>query len=273
MPVYNGEEYVRDALDSLLAQTYANFELIISDNASTDKTEQICRGYAARDARIRYVRQPENRGAAANFQFVLDEAVGAFFMWAAYDDYWKPNFITHALKALDDESTGFAFPTFAVKSIHLHIFKKFSRNIFLGFEENDSSSRVLHFANLHQSSHKGNLVYSLFRTALLKKAYAIQDISDEYVLSMILLKTTRGIILNECNFYKRYPKLWPGFRKKLLIKTRKRKQFEKIRDAHYARAKSVFPELQETLELIRLNHVPSNYLPGYKIISNLLTQQ
>ena len=109
MPVYNGGKYIRDALDSLLAQTFTNFELIISDNASTDRTEQICREYADRDARIQYVRQPVNRGATANFQFVLDEAAGEYFMWAAYDDYWKPHFIAHALSAMNNESIGFAF--------------------------------------------------------------------------------------------------------------------------------------------------------------------
>lgn len=89
MPVYNGERFIREALDSLLAQIFTDFELIISDNASTDGTEAICRDYVAKDARIRYVRQTENRGAAANFQFVLDEAVGEYFMWASADDIWS----------------------------------------------------------------------------------------------------------------------------------------------------------------------------------------
>ena len=70
MPVYNGEAYLRDALDSLLSQTFRDFELIISDNASLDTTEAICREYAGSDSRIRYIRQTENLGAAANFQFV-----------------------------------------------------------------------------------------------------------------------------------------------------------------------------------------------------------
>ena len=86
MPVFNGDKFIREALDSLLAQTFTDFELIISDNASTDRTEAICREYAERDKRIRYVRQAENLGPAANFRFVLDEAVGEYFMWAAADD-------------------------------------------------------------------------------------------------------------------------------------------------------------------------------------------
>lgn len=93
MPVYNGMQFIREAVDSLLAQTYTDFELVISDNASTDGTEAICREYAAKDSRIRYVRQAENRGAAANFQFVLEEAKGEYFKWMAYDDYLAPQFI------------------------------------------------------------------------------------------------------------------------------------------------------------------------------------
>src|ERR1035437_6848500 len=86
MRVYNGGKYIRRALASLLAQTFTDFELIISDNASTDGTEAICREYAAGDPRIRYVRQGENLGAMANFRFVLNEAGGEYFMWAAHDD-------------------------------------------------------------------------------------------------------------------------------------------------------------------------------------------
>lgn len=93
MPVYNGERFIRKALDSLLAQTFTDFELIISDNASIDGTEGICRKYEKIDRRIRYIRQPKNMGAMWNFNFVLQEAQGEYFMWAATDDFWQPQFI------------------------------------------------------------------------------------------------------------------------------------------------------------------------------------
>jgi glycosyltransferase involved in cell wall biosynthesis len=102
MPVFNGKKVIREALDSLLKQTFTGFELIISDNASTDGTEAICREYAARDPRIRYVRQSENRGIAANFNFVLDEAVGEYFMWAACDDTRSPDFLEVNFKFLSE---------------------------------------------------------------------------------------------------------------------------------------------------------------------------
>ena len=97
MPVYNGEPFIREALDSLLAQTFTDFELIISDNGSTDATEAICREYAEKDMRIRYMRQRENRGAVTNFWFVLNEALGEYFMWAAADDRWDHEWISKLL--------------------------------------------------------------------------------------------------------------------------------------------------------------------------------
>jgi len=97
LPVYNGAKFIQEALDSLLAQSFTNFELIISDNASTDESEAICQKYVARDLRIRYVRQTENLGAIANFKFVLDEAVGEYFMWAAADDVWDKQWIEELL--------------------------------------------------------------------------------------------------------------------------------------------------------------------------------
>ena len=72
LPVCNGENYLKQALDSIMAQTYTDFELIISDNASTDRTAQICKEYANRDPRIRYYRNEKNLGAARNFNYVFE---------------------------------------------------------------------------------------------------------------------------------------------------------------------------------------------------------
>lgn len=97
MPVFNGEKFIRKALDALLGQSFTDFELNISDNASTDMTEAICREYAAKDSRIHYVRQTENIGPVENFQYVLNAAVGEYFMWAAADDIWDLNWIEELL--------------------------------------------------------------------------------------------------------------------------------------------------------------------------------
>lgn len=101
--VYNGEKTLQKAIESLLEQTWSDFELIISDNASTDSTEEICRGLAARDSRIRYVRQARNIGASKNLQYVFDEATGEYFMWAAHDDIKSPEFLEINLQFLQKE--------------------------------------------------------------------------------------------------------------------------------------------------------------------------
>lgn len=100
MFVYNGESCIREALDSMLNQSFKEFELIISDNASNDNTEEICREYANNDHRIRYIRQATNLGAEANLLFVLDQAQGEYFMWAAHDDVKSADFIECNLKFL-----------------------------------------------------------------------------------------------------------------------------------------------------------------------------
>lgn len=102
LPVYNGEEYLAAALDTLLGQTYTDFELIISDNASTDGTEEICRTYAVADDRIQYVRQPQNIGWAGNHNAVAYLGRGQLFKWAAHDDVYAPDLLRACIQALDE---------------------------------------------------------------------------------------------------------------------------------------------------------------------------
>ncbi|MCC7363137.1 MAG: glycosyltransferase [Dehalococcoidia bacterium] len=101
LPVYNGELFVAQAIESVLSQSFADWELVICDNASTDGTERICRAYAARDSRIRYVRNSTNLGAARNFRRALGEARGEYFKWLAADDYLAPAFLERAVAALE----------------------------------------------------------------------------------------------------------------------------------------------------------------------------
>ncbi|WP_052272460.1 glycosyltransferase family 2 protein [Leisingera sp. ANG-M7] len=97
LPVYNGENYLEQAIQSVLAQSFQDFELIISDNASSDGTEAICRRYAEQDPRILYVRQPRNIGAAKNYNYVFHLARGAYFNWLAHDDILGPDFLSACL--------------------------------------------------------------------------------------------------------------------------------------------------------------------------------
>jgi len=101
LAVFNGGRFLREALESLAAQTYKNIEILIGDNASTDSTESICREYVQADSRIRYLRSPENRGAAWNFNRLVHAAEGKYFRWAAADDVLRPHFIEQALAILN----------------------------------------------------------------------------------------------------------------------------------------------------------------------------
>jgi glycosyltransferase involved in cell wall biosynthesis len=101
LPVFNGEKFLEQTLEALLEQTYENFELIISDNASTDRTSEICRTYAAKDRRIFYYRHCENMGAARNFNRVFEWSRGEYFKWAAVDDLCAPSFLQCCVEVLD----------------------------------------------------------------------------------------------------------------------------------------------------------------------------
>ena len=103
VPVFNGEQFLAEALDSILAQTFQDFEVVISDNASTDGTAQICRSYAERDSRIRYYRSDINRGAAWNHNRVFELARGEYFKWLSHDDFCAPEFLEECVAVLDGD--------------------------------------------------------------------------------------------------------------------------------------------------------------------------
>lgn len=101
LPVYNGENYIAEAIGSVLAQTCGNLELIIQDNASTDRTAEICRGFLAKDSRVRYYRNPRNLGAAPNYNLAYNLARGRYFKWLAHDDRMLPGYLEAATQALE----------------------------------------------------------------------------------------------------------------------------------------------------------------------------
>lgn len=103
LPVYNGENFLTEALDSLLAQSLREFELIISDNCSTDRTQEICARYAAMDDRIRYFRHDRNRGAAWNYNFTVGQARASYFKWAAHDDFCEPTLLEACVRRLEQD--------------------------------------------------------------------------------------------------------------------------------------------------------------------------
>jgi cellulose synthase/poly-beta-1,6-N-acetylglucosamine synthase-like glycosyltransferase len=111
LPVYNGERYLAACLESLTGQEYPSFEIIISDNASTDATPEICERFARADGRIRYVRHARNGGGAWNHNHVVSLAAGEYFKWCGADDHCHPWFLHACVAALEaDPAAVLAYP-------------------------------------------------------------------------------------------------------------------------------------------------------------------
>lgn len=110
LPVFNGAQYLANRLDNILSQTFSDFTLIISDNASSDATPEISLAYAHKDPRIRYIRHSVNRGATANFNFIISQCSSPYFVIAAVDDLWAPDFLQRLVSAMaQDDSIAIAF--------------------------------------------------------------------------------------------------------------------------------------------------------------------
>lgn len=201
MPVYNGERFIREAMESLLAQSFADFELIISDNASTDATEFICRNYAAQDSRIRYVRQEENIGALQNFQFVLKEARGEFFMWAACDDVWDKNWITLLHDKLDESKDCAVFGRLLQIDENSHSIEHPAIHNNFDFSGGYVRRRVSFFIEF-EGNGKANLFYSLFRRRSLSDVELTKYDADFTVL-FDLLKRLEFVPVSGVYLYKR----------------------------------------------------------------------
>src|SRR6266567_2589360 len=101
--VFNGERFLGETLDSILNQTFTDFELIISDNASTDRTAEISQAYARRDSRIRYYRGEKNMGPGWNVRRVYELATGKYFKWAAADDLMEPDLLRRCVEVLESD--------------------------------------------------------------------------------------------------------------------------------------------------------------------------
>jgi glycosyltransferase involved in cell wall biosynthesis len=166
MPLFNAETFLGDSLNSLLSQSQGDFQLIISDNASTDGTEAICRSYAKADSRIAYYRQPTNEGASTNFQFVLDAADTPFFMWAAGDDLWAPNYIETCIARLQSDS-GLALVASLVVPFIDSIYSAPMYNLSSLPARTPWETRRNYMAQPEELG-KANLIYGVYRTNLCK---------------------------------------------------------------------------------------------------------
>ena len=188
-PVYNGEKFLKTRIDSILNQTFKNFELIISDNASTDQTRKICEEYAKQDSRILYIRQKKNMGSGFNFRFVLDNAKEKYFVWAAVDDLWEPTFLSKNIEILESNLN-------IVGSISkVDFFGKYADRYNPKPGDKIEHRHVLPFSgNYHDKVRIALLVgdtmiYSIFRTDLLKKSIPSKNnFQDGMIFMLTILK-------------------------------------------------------------------------------------
>lgn len=168
MPVYNGESFLCEAIDSILAQTFTDFELIISDNASTDKTPEICQAYVAQDPRIHYYRNDHNLGGASNQSRVAELASGQYFKWVHHDDICAPEFLERCVEVLDQHpSVVLCYPKTIVINEHGEQIKKYNDDFDLRFPF--PHKRFQRYHQLVRYGHECNPFHGLIRTQILQK--------------------------------------------------------------------------------------------------------
>lgn len=178
LPVFNGEPFLPEALDSILNQTFSDFELIIADNASTDKTEEICRAYATRDNRVRYFRNETNLGAAKNFNRVFALSSGEYFKWAAADDILEPEFLARCVDVLDDDPhVVLAYPIVRFMSEPEEGPERTDVTYSLPRLQSPSVRERMHemFFNAPPSMYVHGLIFGLLRSAVLRDTPLIRN--------------------------------------------------------------------------------------------------
>ena len=199
LPVYNEERFIRQTIESLLAQDYRNIELIISDNCSTDGTGTICRSFVTSDRRVRYERSEQNLGAFTNFNRVFELASGKYFMWAGAHDLWGATFISQALPMLEeDPQLVMVYP----RAVMIDAAGNQLGNVDESFETRNSSA-VQRYLELIWKIPSCNMFHGLIRREALPRA-GIKRVwgADIILLAELLLQGTFAQI-PEVLFYRR----------------------------------------------------------------------
>jgi glycosyltransferase involved in cell wall biosynthesis len=167
MPAYNSELYIRDAIESILNQTFTDFELIISDNASSDSTQSICEEYAAKDSRIRYIRNKVNIGVAGNYNAVFKLSKGKYFKWASSNDYCDPRFFEQCINTMElNPDAVLAFPRTRLFSNNIDYYMDYSDS--LATSSDSAKERMLHIID---NIRLNNIMNGLIRSDVLSKTY------------------------------------------------------------------------------------------------------
>lgn len=213
IPVFNGEKVLKKCLDSIINQTYGDFEIILSDNASTDMTSKICKDYEKKDARIKFFQQKSNKRSVWNFYFVLHQSKSQYFMWAAADDVWHRDFIKKNIEFLEKN------PKFVGSTSEIEFFdstwteKDFKKLEKISYDKTKQWVYPL-IGNYEDNVkflfqiRKFEYVYLIYRTESLKKSMSQKNfVSWEVPLILKLLKyghinVEKGIMMYKSNIGK-----------------------------------------------------------------------
>lgn len=203
IPVYNGENHLREALESLLAQTYQNFEILTSDNCSSDGTQTISEEFTARNSRVRYVSHSENRGASASYNYLVHHTTGKYFKWAGHDDLCRSDFLRKCIDQLERDISVClaATKTTIIDQNSLEILKldrefSASSDIF--------SVRVKDYSRFYESDRDANQVFGVYRRSSLLKTSLIANYpaSDLLLLGQIAM-LGKVMLIDSPIFYRR----------------------------------------------------------------------
>jgi len=171
MPVYNREKYVGASIEAHLNQTYGDFELILTDNCSSDRSEEVCRSYVERDARVKYYRNPTNLGAAGNYRRCWELSTGEYFRWTPSDDLVSPNLLERAVDILDrDPSIFVAYPRTRLIDAAGNVTGDFEENLHL--MQDRPSER---WRGVQKNLRLGNLHYGLNRAEKFRKTGLLRN--------------------------------------------------------------------------------------------------
>lgn len=217
MPVYNGEKSIRNSLDSLLSQSFKNFELIISDNASTDSTPIICTEYLKKDSRIKYIRRDKNFGGLNNFLLLLDQATTEYFMWAAIDDLWESTFLEKNIQILETRKDVVAsigkiniigdyydkFNYDQNDDVITKFYKKFRQHFLSVKYYGTSATKYEDRVRMCLKSFRYAVcIYSIFRTTVLKKSANYLESPWDWVVILRVLQYGNLHVIDEVLSYR-----------------------------------------------------------------------
>lgn len=214
MPVYNGEDVLKQRLESIINQSHSNFLLIISDNGSTDKSQEICEEMSKKDERITYFRHEENKGGYWNFNFVLKKAKTKYFVWAAVDDIWSQNFLEKNIDVLEKNEN--VVGSIGELSAFNRIKDPLTHEIKIKVLENTKKFQYVHPAygdieekiKFYLNYSMGSPIFGVYRTDKLQKATTFEHFKNSsmwmgdlaYILNII--KEGDFEVVNDAFMYK-----------------------------------------------------------------------